>query len=214
MWLATPLGGMLTAMPTKSRDVESLLAALGGEDRRARCDALRELCPCRNNQVRDLEVWRDVFARALHGGMRERDQAAHAIGTLTEKAKHNAEWQGLLRALKGDLDALMQDTRAARRILGQMKKHGHAHRGAAMQNYRRRRRALDLATAEELADWVNSHRALGEAEQVTAADPGVERLWHWLRHRVQFQPTRKTRERDLVDRARRYLPHLFEGVAA
>ncbi len=164
--------------------------------------------------MRDLEVWRDVFARALHGGMRERDQAAHAIGTLTMKAKQNAEWRDLLRALKGDLDALMQDPRAASRILGQMKKHGHAHRGAAMQNYRRRRRALDLGTAEELADWINAHRALPARHCVTAADPGVQRLWRWLRHRVRFQPTRKTRERELVERARRYLPHLFEGAAA
>lgn len=204
---------MLSRMTTKFRDADYVLEALGGSDHRARCEALRQLCPCRNNRVRDLEVWRDVFARALHGGMRERDQAAHAIGTLTLKAKHNAEWRDLLRALKGDLDALMQDARAASRILGQMKKHGHAHRGAAMQNYRRRRRALDLRTPGELAAWLNA--TLSDAgRQVAAGDPGVQRLWGWLRHRVQFQPTRKTREEEILEKARRYLPHLFERVAA
>ena len=197
-------------MATEAADIERLLQTLAEGDHRARCDALRSLCPCRNNHVRDLAVWRTVFRTALHGGMRERDRAAHAIGTLTEKAARSPAWRPLLHALRKDLDALMRDTRASRRILGQMKKHGHAHRGAARQNYRRRRRMLDLSMPEELAAWVNERLGLAGAEQVAASDPGVQRLWGWLRHRVRFQPARGTKEGELVAQARRFLPRLFQ----
>lgn len=194
-------------------DVANLFAALATGDHRRRCDTLRALCPCRNNHVRDFAVWRQVFERALHGGMRERDQAAHAIGTLIEKAERSAEWRDLLHKLRDELDALMRDTRAARRILGQMKKHGHAHRGAAQQNYRRRRRSLDLATPAELAAWLNGKLNLAEGAEgksVAANDPGIRRLWRWLKHRTVCQPERGTKEEELIDKARRYLPRLFE----
>lgn len=197
-------------MAMQTADIDNLLETLAEGDHRARCLALRALCPCRNNHVRDVAVWRTVFRKALHGGMRERDQAAHAIGTLTEKAARSLEWRHLLHALKDDLDALMRDTRASRRILGQMKKHGHAHRGAARQNYRRRRRLLDLSTPQELATWVNAHLGLAPAERVSPTDAGVQRLWGWLRHRVRFQPARGTKEHELVVKARRYLPRLFQ----
>lgn len=198
-------------MVTQTANIENLLETLARGDHRARCVALRALCPCRNNHMRDMAAWRAVFRKALHGGMRERDQAAHAIGTLTEKALTNLEWRYLLHALRDDLDALMRDTRASRQILGQMKKHGHAHRGAARQTYRRRRRLLDLSTPRELAAWVNARLSLPPAEQVLASDPGVQRLWGWLRHRVRFQPARGTKEHELVAKARRYLPRLFQG---
>ena len=194
----------------RDMDIESLLDALQGDHRR-RCETLRQLCPCRNNRVRELAVWREVFDRALHGGMRERDQAAHAIGTLSEKAQGSAEWRDLLRSLRDELDALMLDTRASRRILGQMKKHGHAHRGAARQNYRRRRRALDLATPADLAAWINGTLDLTGETAISANDHGVLRLARWLGHRIACQPERATKEEELIDRARRYLPGLFEG---
>ncbi|MDE0037313.1 MAG: hypothetical protein OXU77_07080 [Gammaproteobacteria bacterium] len=138
-------------------DIDKLLAAMNEGSYQSRCAAIRSLCPCRNNRVRDLEVWAEIFRNAREGGLRERDQAAHAIGTLTEKAAKNDEWRDLLYAFRHELDALMRDTRSARVVLGQMKKHGHAHRGAARQGYRRRRTILDLKTPKELADWVNGH---------------------------------------------------------
>lgn len=195
----------------KALDVESAITALNEGGHRERCEVLRELCPCRRSRVRDLAVWRAVFHKARNGGMGERDRAAHAIGTLMEKASGSAEWRDLLACLRTELDALMRDTRASRRILGQMKRHGHAHRGAARQNYRRRRRLLDLATPAELADWVNRRLGLAGGERVTASDPGIRRLWRWMKHRIACQPARATKEEELVAKARRYLPRLFEG---
>ncbi len=200
-------------MVDKAADINGLLTALSDDNYRKRCEALRALCPCRNGHVRDLGVWREVFDKALRGGMRERDQAAHAIGTLTEKAQRSSEWRDLLHMLKDELDELMQDTRSSRRILGQMKRHGHAHRGAARQNYRRRRRTLDLATPAELAAWVNRRMQLTGRDKVSENDPGVRRLYRWMKHRVAFQPARGTREEELIDKARRYLPRLFEAHA-
>lgn len=200
------------AAPTddfKSLAVRELLATLSGDDCGKRCSALRDICPCRNNRVRDIAVWRAVFDKALHGGIRERDRAAHAIGTLTEKAERSAEWRDLLHELRDELDALMRDTRASRQILGQMKKHGHAHRGAAWQNYRRRRRRMDLATANELALWLNGRLGLTGLRCVSEHDAGVRRLHRWLRHRIVFQPTRRTAEEELLKKAQRYLPQLF-----
>ena len=189
---------------------ESLHAALGEGDLWERCIALREACPCRNGGTRDdLALWREVFERALKGGRRERRAAAHAIGTLTEKAKTSDEWRGLLHDLRDDLDALLRDPRASQQVLGTMKRHGHAHRGAARKNYRRRRKALDLATPEELAAWVNRRWQLSKSQTLTAQDAGVRRLFQWLRHRVDFQPERATKESELAKRATRYLPMLL-----
>lgn len=199
----------------KSLAVRELLAALGDGDNQTRCAALREVCPCRNNRLRDLALWRAVFDKTLHGGRRERVPAAHAIGTLTEKAKDNAEWRDLLHHLRDELDALMRDTRASRHILGQMKRHGHAHKGAARKNYRRRRRLLDLATARELAEWLNQRLRLAGQRRVAEHDPGLLRLHRWLRHRVTFQPQRRTAEDELLRKAQRYLPgHFANGALA
>ncbi len=194
-------------------DIDQLLVALRDEDYRNRCDALRACCPCRNGNLRDLGIWRAVFHAARHGNLRERNRAAHAIGTLMEKAVDNDAWRGVLREFKPDLDALRRDPRTSRLLLGQMKKHGHAHRGAAVQGFRRRRKVLDLATAAELAAWVNGHLHLSGRRRVTQNDPGIQRLWRWLKHRVQFQPTRRTSEAEIAKRAARYLPGLFEQAA-
>ena len=194
-------------------DVDKLLAAMNEGSNQSRCAAIRALCPCRNNRVRDLEVWAEIFRKAREGGLRERDQAAHAIGTLTEKAARNDEWRDLLAAFGDELDALMRDTRSARVVLGQMKKHGHAHRGAARQGYRRRRTVLDLKTPAELADWVNSRLGLHGRERIAANEPGVLRLWRWLANRVRRQPGRRTTEQELVARGRRYMPALFQVPA-
>ena len=194
-------------------DTDALLAAMNEGSYRSRCDAIRALCPCRNNRVRNLEVWAEIFRKAREGGHRERDQAAHAIGTLTEKAAGNDEWRSVLQAFSSELDALMRDTRSARVVLGQMKKHGHAHRGAARQGYRRRRTVLDLKTPAELARWVNGHLGLAGRARLAPSDPGLARLWRWLANRVGRQPGRRTSEAELVAQGRRYLPTLFQAPA-
>lgn len=175
----------------------------------ARCRVLRDLCPCRNNRNRETEVWREIFNKALGGGFRERDQAAHAIGTLIDKALRSNEWREVLHQCNDKLDELMLDPRASRLLLAQMKKHGHAHRGAAIQSYRRRRRVLDMATPAELTQWLNGQLRLSGRHRIEANDPGVQRLWRWQNHRVKFQPKRATRDDELLNKAQRYLPHLF-----
>ena len=201
------------AAPMVEIDVEKLLAAMNAGSYLSRCDAIRDLCPCRNNSIRDLAVWAEIFRKAGEGGFRERDQAAHAIGTLMDKAARNAEWRAVLQAFSDQLDALVCDPRSARAILGQMKKHGHAHRGAASEGYRRRRAVLDLKNPAELADWVNDHLGLVGRDRVAPADPGLSRLWRWLAHRVRCQPGRRTSEKELIGRGQRYLPELFQRPA-
>lgn len=198
---------------SRARDADRLLKALGEAGYDARCAALRDACPCRSH-VRDPQLWKEIFGRAIGGGMRERDRAAHAIGTLMEKAERSDEWRAVLARHEEDLDLLMRDTRASRVLLGQMKRHGHAHRGAARQGYRRRRKVLELHTPAELAVWVNERAGLEGADAVPPSDPGVARLWNWLRNRVTRQPGRGTREDEMVARARRYLPHLFQNPAS
>ena len=198
---------------SKARDADRLLKALGDSGYDVRCAALRDACPCRSH-VRDPELWREIFDRALNGGMRERDRAAHAIGTLMEKAERSDEWREVLARHSGDLDALMQDNRIARVLLGQMKRHGHAHRGAARQGYRRRKAVLELRTPAQIAAWVNAHLGLEGRAAVPASDPGIARMGNWLTHRVTRQPGRSTKEDELVAKARRYLPHLFQRRSA
>ena len=195
--------------------IGKLLAALRGDDHHARCAALAALCPCRRGRRRDLGTWREIFRRARAGGQRERDLAAHAIGTLTEKAQGSAEWRAVLRALRPELDALTRNPRAASAVLRQMKRNCNQseRRGEALRRLRRRRQALHLATPVEVAGWVNDTLALSGRRRVAASDPGVQRMSHWLRHRVKFQPGRATRQAELVACARRYLPELFQGTA-
>ena len=195
--------------PNPERAADRLLAALSASSHRVRCAALRALCPCRNNRVQDLAVWRAVFDKARHGGIRERRQAAHAIGTLSEKAAKSGEWHALLRALRPELDALMGDARASRQLLGTMKRHGHMHRGAAMQNFRRHRQRLELATEVELAAWLNGELGLAAERVIDPREAGVARLKGWLAHRLACQPNRRIRNEELLRRARRYLPRAF-----
>ena len=164
----------------------------------ARRSVIRDLCPCRTTE-RDLTVWREIFRQAREGGRGERNAAAHSIGTLLEKADTALEWRNLLQALSRELDETMADPRAKRMILGQMKRHGHAHRGAAVQGYRRRRKVLDLKTKEDLAEWVNDRLDL--PSKISPRDPALERLWRWQQHRVRFQPERRTKEAELLAKA-------------
>ncbi len=120
-----------------------------------------------------------------------------------EKADTAGEWRKVLQDLSVEVDQAMADPRARSMILGQMKRHGHAHRGAAAQGYRRRRKVLELKTKEDLADWICD--ALDLPEKISAKDPGLDRLWRWQQHRVRFQPERRTKEAELLAKAKQFV---------
>ncbi len=104
----------------KDRPINDLLKAMNDGSYDARCSVLRDLCPCRNNR-RETEVWREIFNKALGGGLRERNQAAHAICTLIDKALRSSDWREVLHQCNDKLDELMLDPRASRLLLAQMK---------------------------------------------------------------------------------------------
>ena len=186
----------------KPATAEDLIGSLHDGSYYARCNALRNLCPCRNNR-REIEVWREIFDRAIHGGLQERKAAAHVIGTLIDKGMRSAKWRSILHQLSDRLDNLMRNPRASRILLSQMKRHGHAHRGAAIQSYRRRRRVLDMATCAELSAWLSG---LEGVDRLSPHDRGVGRLWRWLIHRAHYQPNRDTSDKELLKMASRFLP--------
>tara|TARA_A100001037_G_C14921257_1_gene531775 strand:- start:16 stop:600 length:585 start_codon:yes stop_codon:yes gene_type:complete len=192
--------------------VEDVLDSINDGSYYSRCSALRDLCPCRNNSNRDVEVWEAIFDKARDGRRRERNAAAHAIGTLIEKSAGSDDWRDVVHQLDGRIEELMGDPRAAEMLLGQMKRHGHARRGTASRNLRRVRQLTAMPTASELAAWVSEHPDYRGEAAVDAGDEGVRRLEHWIRQRVRFQPRRKTSEAELLKMARRFLPRAF-GIA-
>lgn len=195
----------------KNPTINDLVKAMNNGSYHARCDVLRNLCPCRNNRNRELEVWHEIFTKARLGGLQERNRAAHAIGTLITKAYRSNEWRDLLQQCSKQLDELMLDPRASTLLLGQMKKHGHAHRGAAMQSFRRVKRVLELVTPAQLSEWLNEQLQL--PNHIEPNDPGVQRLWRWHKHRVNYQPKRSTEDGELLRKAEQYLPHKFRQGA-
>ena len=170
---------------------------------------LRGLCPCRTNSSEDIEGWRELFTKARHGSYSERQAAAHSIGTLLEKAQRIEQYRELLVKLKSDLDALMQDPKAASQVLGVMKKHGHAHKGAARKNFRRAYSVLSVQNPDEISNWLNDRLKLSASLRVTANSKVVKRLAKWLQHRVAFQPNRSTSEFEILERVRQLQPSLF-----
>ena len=170
---------------------------------------LRGLCPCRTNSAEDVHGWKELFTQARFGSISERKAAAHSIGTLLEKAQRVEQYRELLVQLKDDLDALMQDPRAASQVLGVMKKHGHAHKGAARKNYRRAYAVFSIHTPDEIATWLNRRLKLKAQQRVTTGSNVVKRLAKWLEHRVAFQPNRSTSEGEILDRVRQLQPSLF-----
>lgn len=175
-----------------------------------RREFLRDLCPCRNNEVRDFETWQQLFRLSVAGSRHERDGAAHAIGTLVTMASKNQELRELLVSLKPDLDSVMREPRASRLLLGTWKKHGHARRGTALRNYRRLRKNLDPRTPEELADWVNDRFGLIGTGKVRASEKGIQRLVKWLNHRLAFEPSARTKDEVLDKQVERFLPQVFQ----
>ncbi len=194
----------------QTRQVMESLAA--GSDEQ--CDVLRQLCPCRN-QVRDLEVWREVFRLGRHGGARVRHQAAHAIATLLQRAQGSTRWRQLLQSLEDDLNGLWRDPRASAMLANQVEhnaSHARRLRKSPAAIYRYQRRVLDLATPQELARWVNEQAGLPRHEGVSPKHPGIQRLASWLEHRVTFHDHRKTDADEFLEKAQRWLPE-FLGTA-
>ncbi len=173
--------------------VEDVLDSINDGSYYSRCSALRDLCPCRNNSNRDVEVW-------------------DAIGTLIEKSAASDAWRDIVHQLDGRIEELMGDARAAEMLLGQMKPHGHARRGTASRNLRRVRQMTAMPTAAELAVWVSEHPQFASEKPVDAQNRGVQRLGRWVRQRVKFQPSRKTSDAEMLKMARRFLPKEF-GMA-
>ena len=170
---------------------------------------LRGLCPCRQNSSGDVQGWIALFQKARFGSFSERRAAAHSIGTLLEKAQQVNEYRELLVQLRDDLDALMQDPRAASQVLGVMKKHGHAHKGAARKNYRRAYAVLALHTPAEVATWLNRKLALPKQKRLDKTAKVVSKLSKWLEHRRTFQPNRTTTEAEILKQVRQLQPSLF-----
>ena len=170
---------------------------------------LRGLCRCRTNSSDDIDGWRTLFTRARFGSYSDRHAAAHSIGTLLEKAQRADQYRELLVELKDELDALMQDPKAASQVLGVMKKHGHAHKGAARKNYRRAYAVFSVQTPEEIAKWLNQRLKLSTKRRVTTGSKVVKRFAKWLEHRVTFQPNRFTSEIEILERVRQLQPSLF-----
>lgn len=157
----------------------------------------------------DVAVWRDIFLLARDGSRKERDGAAHAIGTLLLKARRSNELRSVLLELQEDLDKLMADPRSAGFVLGQLKsKHGHAHRGMAMQNYRKVYTIFNRYSADELAAWLNARYEVPLAQKIMPSNNGVKRLAKWLKHRVKCQPGRRTHEHEIERQVERFLPEL------
>lgn len=86
----------------RSHDLPELLETISCGDPKSQKAALELLCPCRNPRY-DLDVWRAIFiayAEAKNPGVR--DQAAHAIETLRERAKEDPRSQELIARLKAE----------------------------------------------------------------------------------------------------------------
>lgn len=170
---------------------------------------LKNLCPCRNNQVKNVETWKGILKIATHGSLKERNSAAHAVGTLLAKAKKSDEWRRVVVGIEDEVHALMDDTRASRSLLGTFKKHGHARRGTARKNYRRVIKSIDIQTPKELAQWLNDKLLNPSHVRVDTSHPGLKRLYTWLHRRRTFEPDRRTKEAEILAQAKQFLPSHF-----
>lgn len=172
---------------------------------------LRAICPCRTNSSEDIDGWRALFKKARFGSYSERKSAAHSIGTLIERAQDHETYRSLLQGLKSELDALMQHPRSASQLLGVMKGHGHQRKGAGRRNFRKAISVLNLQNPASLATWLNHHPSLVRQKPIDQHSKLVTKLAQWLKHRVEFQPGRKTSEDELLHQVRLLRPSLFQS---
>ncbi len=83
-----------------TREIPKLLEIIACGDPKAQKEVLELLCPCRNPRY-DIAVWRTIFrARKEDPSGEVRDQAGHAIGTLSERARTDPRSQDLIRRLE------------------------------------------------------------------------------------------------------------------
>jgi len=175
---------------------------------------LTDLCPCRN-RVLNADVWREIFRTARKGNRRARGRAAHAIATMLQKAQTSSSWRELLREVVDDFEETMHDRKAYTHLIGQITHQaGHAHtfKGTGLKTLRHQRRVLDLATPEELAKCVTRHLGLKKHEAISKRDPGIDRLWRWVKHRTEFQSRGRINEEELLAKAAQWLPKQFEAL--
>ncbi len=177
-----------------------------------RAEALRAICPCRNH-VRDVAVWRTVFHAAHHRGTRIRDRALHAVATLMRRARTSPRWRDVLRDLVAELDGVLQDREACRRLRQQIQ-HGAAARGGltAAAHCKRLRRLLDITSPQEMAAWINGLAGVPGGRGVRPDHPGLVRLWRWHVRRVTFQPQRRTGPDEFLKKVRQWLPAHAPGA--
>lgn len=170
---------------------------------------LRSMCPCRVNSSEDIDGWNDVFNKAKFGSYSERKAAAHTIGTLLEKANTVSSYRNLLKRFECELNDIMDNPKTASSILGTMKRHGHAHKGAARQGYRKVYKTLQIQSPEEIASWINRKFSLKQGKSVKKSDHCVKRMVKWIEHRVKFQPNRTISEETLLKQLKRFNPTLW-----
>ena len=185
-----------------------VLDSYGGKINERR-QMLKNLCPCRNNQVKDVETWKGILEIATHGSLKERNSASHAIGTLLAKATKSEEWRQIVVQVEDELHALMDDTRASRSLLGTFKKHGHARRGTARKNYRRVIKSMDIQNPKQLSRWLNEKLSLPNHQAIETSHPGLKRLFVWLDRRRRFEPNKRTKEDEILAQAKQFLPTYF-----
>lgn len=101
-------------------DLPKLMQMIDGGRTEEKCVALRLLCPCRN-RVYDVDVWRRIFEAMETGNPEVQHQAAHAIGTLRERAQRDPQSQELLAQLKDDVERVMKNPQARAMLLNEQK---------------------------------------------------------------------------------------------
>lgn len=201
----------MTSMIQKSNtcQLSGELSDYGGKIGQRRA-MLKSLCPCRNGNTLDVETWRSMVRICTNGSLKERNSAAHAIGTLLTKAEHSKKWRKVALEIAPDIHDLMDDSRASRSLLGTLKKHGHATKGTARKNYRRSIKSLnEQQTPQHLASWLNRKLLLDRRHRIEATHSGVQRLALWIERRRKFQPNRRTSEAEILTQARQLLPTFF-----
>jgi hypothetical protein len=65
---------------------------------------------------------------------------------------------------------------------------------------------------QDLATWANGILGVKSYKGVGWRHPGVNRLSHWVANRLRERPDNRISDRELLSKARQWLPEFFEGV--
>ena len=194
-----------------SNKISQIIRALDEGSFGERSQAMRELCPCRND-VLDKAVWEKVF-QAAHQPGKVRVQAIHAIATLLQRSKTSGRWRAVLKDFEDELDGVLSDPDACR-LLRQQVQHDPKAEGdlTPAAQCKKLRRIGELNTPGEVAGWVNQllgHRPPGG---VNPSHAGLIRLWRWHQHRITVQPERGTDAKEFLKKAQQWLPEYFRDT--